>query len=262
MLTATLLFALAGLSSFTDAAPMEKRANAKRGLAFGKNAQSKADLFDSASWGYDWEARVTDAGAYTLSKREFVPMLHDGGAMFTAVFNTDAEAAIKAGAKNVLSINEPDQCGSGLGGACMSLQATIDTHKKYVQPLATKYPNVRIGSPAITNSDGASSGINFLKSFLSGCSDCRIDFVATHWYNGGDIEAFKKYLTNVHNQAKKNVWLTEFAAPDAVADKAKFMKDAMTWMDGQAWIERYAYMSVDSTLTQGSVLSALGKAYA
>ncbi|KAF1959298.1 hypothetical protein CC80DRAFT_406691 [Byssothecium circinans] len=260
MLTATLVFALAGLSSLSEAAPMEKRANAKRGLAFGKNAQSKANLFNSASWGYDWEARVTDGGVYNLDKREFVPMLHDGGAMFTGAWEADVEKAIKAGAKNILSINEPDH--AGLGGACMSLQATIDTHKKHVQRIATKYSQVRIGSPAVTNGNESNKGLSFLKNFLSGCSGCRIDFVAVHWYNGGDLAAFKSHLQKVNSETKKPVWLTEFAAPDNVADKAKWMSDAMAWMDGQSWIERYAYMSVDSTLTQGNALSTLGKAYA
>jgi hypothetical protein len=111
MLSATLLFALAGLASFSEAAPMEKRANAKRGLAFGKNAQAKGDMFGSASWGYDWEARVTDSSGYKMNNKEFVPMLHDGSAMFVNAFAADVAKAISAGAKNILSINEPDQCG-------------------------------------------------------------------------------------------------------------------------------------------------------
>lgn len=110
MLTTTILFALAGLSTFSEAAPMEKRAGGKRGLAFKKNLQSKNDLFNSASWGYTWEARVSDDGKYSLNGKEFVPMLHDGGAMFTAAWNDDVNKAIKAGAKNILSFNEPDEC--------------------------------------------------------------------------------------------------------------------------------------------------------
>jgi hypothetical protein len=144
----------------------------------------------------------------------------------------------------------------------MNLADTIRVHKANVQKVADSNKNVRIGSPAVTNGAGNGMGLNFLQSFLSGCNGCRIDFVAIHWYNGGSVEDFKKHVTNVHNQTKKNVWVTEFAAPDNSPDKAKFMKDVMAWMDGQSFVERYAYMSVDSSLTSGNSLTALGKAYA
>lgn len=117
MLQSTLLMALAGLASFSAAAPTayKRQAAGKRGLAFAKNLEDKANLFTGSgqvTWAYDWEARATDNGpGFVVPGMEFVPMLHDGGAMFASAFPSDCQGALNAGAKHILSINEPDICG-------------------------------------------------------------------------------------------------------------------------------------------------------
>lgn len=116
MVSSALVVALAGLSTFSQAAPtLSKRGgSSKLGYAFGKGHQSKIESFspNPGCWGYDWEARANDSPAYNLpSTCEFVPMLHDDGPMFSGAFTADVDAAIKAGSKHVLSFNEPDHCG-------------------------------------------------------------------------------------------------------------------------------------------------------
>ncbi|PVI08173.1 glycoside hydrolase family 128 protein [Periconia macrospinosa] len=263
MLTRTFVLALAGLSAFSEAAPVEKRAGGKRGLAFKKNLQSKNNLFPGCNWGYTWEARVGDDNKYSLDGKEFVPMLHDGGAMFTGAWNDDVNKAIKAGAKNILSFNEPDE--PGAGGACMPVADAVAKHKLFVQPIADKNKGVRIGSPSVTNGNTGDKGLSYLKNFLSGCSGCRIDFITAHWYNGGSVKDFQDHFTNMNKQVGgRKIWVTEFAAPDALnaAQKKQFMTDAMAWMDKTDFIERYAYFGVEQGLTSGNALSDLGKAYA
>jgi hypothetical protein len=116
MLQSSLVLALAGLASFSTAAPtaFKRQAAGKRGLGFAKNVQDKATMFTGSgqvTWAYDWEARATDAPGFGVPGVEFVPMLHDGGAMFAGAFPADCQGAIDAGAKHILSINEPDICG-------------------------------------------------------------------------------------------------------------------------------------------------------
>jgi hypothetical protein len=116
MVSSTLIVALAGLSTFAEAAPtVFRRGSSKLGYAFGKAAQGKIDLFSPAQgcWGYDWEARVCDSGAdmFKLKGCEFVPMLHDTSDMFVNAWKTDTPKAIEAGSKHLLSFNEPDHCG-------------------------------------------------------------------------------------------------------------------------------------------------------
>ena len=115
MLQSTLIAALAGLASFTAAAPSQKRqGGGKRGLAFAKDGQDKANMFTGAgkiSWGYDWEARAQNAPGFSVVPGvEFVPMLHDGSDMFVNAFDSDVHAALAAGSMHILSINEPDIC--------------------------------------------------------------------------------------------------------------------------------------------------------
>jgi hypothetical protein len=116
MVSSTLIVALAGLSTFSEAAPtLLKRGSSKLGYAFGKNNEMKIESFspNPGCWAYDWEARATDSGSYQLPGNcEFVPMLHDDKDMFVNAWKSgDAEAAIAAGAKHMLSFNEPDHCG-------------------------------------------------------------------------------------------------------------------------------------------------------
>jgi hypothetical protein len=117
MVSSTVVLALAGLATLAQAAPttLARRSNGKQGYAFGKAAQSKIEMFSPSGncWGYNWEARVDNTPTFTLpSGCEFVPMLHDGGDMFVNAWKSgDAKAAIAAGAKHILSFNEPDHCG-------------------------------------------------------------------------------------------------------------------------------------------------------
>ena len=114
MLQSSLILALAGLASFTSAAPAKRQGGGKRGLAFAKNAQDKANMFTGAGkvgWSYDWEARATDAPGWSVPGVEFVPMLHDDSPMFAGAWPSDVGGAIAAGSTAILSVNEPDQCG-------------------------------------------------------------------------------------------------------------------------------------------------------
>lgn len=129
MLTSSFVLALAGLATFSTAAPTAKKSGAKRqaggkrGCAFRKgeaeNAfQDKTALFTGAgqvSWGYSWEARswqdFSGNVGYTAPGVEFVPMLHDDGPVFKPGFVSDTRAAIAAGSTHILSVNEPNICG-------------------------------------------------------------------------------------------------------------------------------------------------------
>jgi hypothetical protein len=146
---------------------------------------------------------------------------------------------------------------------------TVAAHKKWVQPLAKKYPKLYIGAPAVTNgvkdpATGAPMGIPYLKAFLQGCKGCKIDFVVAHWYDSAEnVEYFKKHLQDVHKASGgKPVWLTEFGAS---GDAEGFLRKVMPWMDKQSWLKRYAYQwAAPGVLVNGvgNGLSPLGHVYA
>jgi len=141
----------------------------------------------------------------------------------------------------------------------MGLGRTITAHQSLIQPIADKYPHVTIVAPAVTNGPPP-NGIQFMKDFLGGCSGCRIDAVATHWYGAADIENFKNHITSVHNESGgKAVWVTEFASWEG---DEQFLKDAMAWMDSVDFVHRYAYFSVEASMTAGMSLNNLGNTFA
>lgn len=64
---------------------------------------------------------------------------------------------------------------------------SVAQHKQWIEPLRAKYgAHLRIVSPSITNGawspEGTVMGLEWLKKFLSLCTDCQIDFVGIHWY--------------------------------------------------------------------------------
>ena len=116
MFKSTLLLALAGLSTFIEATPLQARGGGKRGLAFPKQhngvagSQYTHQFANSGkiTWMYDWEA-VIDGTPINL---EYVPLLHSNQQWCTeGWFNNVANAQAKYSVSHVLSFNEPDQFG-------------------------------------------------------------------------------------------------------------------------------------------------------
>lgn len=137
----------------------------------------------------------------------------------------------------------------------MSVSDAITTHQKYIQPLATQ--GLRIGSPAVTNGAEANKGLNYLSSFISGCTNCQIDFVVAHWYAWAKAEDFKTYFTNMHKQFGKPIWITEFGVTEGDVDA--FLAEVLPWLDQQSWIERYAYyMAAPATGSEKYLVNASG----
>jgi hypothetical protein len=127
--------------------------------------------------------------------------------------------------------------------------------------------SAQVGSPAITNGAGTSPlmGIDWLNAFFKACNgQCKVDFVAFHWYDSSkNIEYFKKHVQDVIDAAAANnvgkVWLTEYGTTDG--DNPDFIAQSTAFLDSTPAVERYAYFMVDNILEQAGSLSAAGKAY-
>lgn len=233
----------------------------KRGLAYNSAALTNAFDGKSMSWAYNW----ADNPSGTLSSGvEYVPMLW-GQKKFSG-WDSAAKSALANGAKHMLSFNEPDLAAQ----ANMDSSTAAAAHIKYMNPYASQ---AKIGSPAITNggpsggTDGM--GLGWMQNFFDKCAgNCKVDFLAFHWYDSAtNVAFFKNYVQSVIDMAKKNgvskVWLTEFAAAGSDDQVAKFMGEVLPWMDGNDAVGRYAYfMCGDGQLVSGNSMSAVGKAYA
>ncbi|EFW98899.1 hypothetical protein CMQ_4751 [Grosmannia clavigera kw1407] len=231
---------------------------AKRGLAY--NTGSLLSNFlgtgSKCTWSYNW-GKEADSSA--PSDIEFVPMLwspndYNG-------WDTAAEKAIAGGSKYFLSFNECDNAGQ-----CNTDAATAATaHQKYMNPYSGR---VKIGTPAITNSNLEGAGISWLANFLSACNgNCDFDFCPLHWYNTADTNDFLTHLINAHETCGKDIWITEFAPTGSDDEINSFLIDVMDQMDNNAtfsFVQRYAYFwaATGSLLTSETSLSTYGSTFA
>ncbi|KAK2016642.1 hypothetical protein LZ32DRAFT_601464 [Colletotrichum eremochloae] len=232
----------------------------KRGIAY--NDPTKVTAFTGGvckecSWVYNWDS--SDNGL-SASGVEYVPMLWGPIDTHTARWTQNADAAIAKGSSHILSFNEcdmPSQCNLDAGSAAAA-------HVKYINPYSGK---VKIGAPAITNSNIAGQGLDWLKSWVSACNTagCAYDFCVTHWYSPADAAStLFDHLQSVHEICGgKPVWLTEFAPLGSSDQISSFVQTNVPKLDSLGFLDRYSYfMASDGVLNSGSGLSALGQVYA
>ncbi|KAI9771733.1 MAG: hypothetical protein M1839_002747 [Geoglossum umbratile] len=238
----------------SSASPGGSPGTGKRGLAF--NDANLANSFGGSgsqvSWGYDWG---NSCGGKLKSDFMFVPMLWGLSSEKTGGWFKAADAAIAAGGKYLTSFNEPDHTGQ----ANLSPSDAAAGYKTWMQPYAGK---AKLGAPAVTNG-GAPMGLTWLKSFLSACSGCTIDFVPIHWYDSAsNVAYFKNYIQQVHTETGKQIWITEFAGSGSQDQQIAFLKTVMPWLDAQPYVERYSYFGVfEGSLVSGGAPSALGSTF-
>ncbi|POS85717.1 hypothetical protein EPUL_004139 [Erysiphe pulchra] len=226
---------------------------AKRGIAY--NDVTKLSAFTSStkvSWAYNWGSTTPNIP----NNIEYVPMLWGTGA-HADKWTENANSAIASGSTHMLAFNEPD-----LGAqSSLTVAEAVAGYQQLMQPYAGK---VKLGSPAVTN--GASPmGLAYLKNFIASCSGCTIDFVAIHWYNGGNADDFKNYVAKAHAVGGgRPVWITEFEASGDAGQQQVFLNEVLPWLDNQDYVERYAYfMASDGNLiSSGTTLSSIGQAFA
>ncbi|TGO66625.1 hypothetical protein BOTNAR_0057g00090 [Botryotinia narcissicola] len=229
----------------------------KRGVAY--NTADYVKQFTGSSkvaWAYNWGS---SSDGLSASGIEFVPLLWGLKSTFTGAWSAAASSAIASGSKHLMSFNEPD----------LSTQANIGAsdaaagYKTYMQPFAGK---AKLGAPAVTN--GASPmGLTWLKSFMSSCSDCTIDFVCIHWYDSAsNVAYFKQYVQDAYTAGgNRPLWITEFQASGSTDEQNAFMKEVLPWLDASTMVDRYAWFMADTAagglMASTSALSTLGNTF-
>jgi hypothetical protein len=186
----------------------------------------------------------------------FAPMLwsptHAGS------WDSNAEKAIADGAPALLSFNECDNAGQ----ANMDPASAAEAHIKYMNKYAGR---ALISTPAITNSNNAGEGIDWLKAFITACDGrCHFDVIACHWYS--DYNDFLPHLKKVHAAGNNlPVWVTEFA-PIGGLEATSFLSDVTHELDTNPeydFVQHYAYFFVaDGHLTDGGKPNKLGNIFA
>jgi len=225
----------------------------KRGIA--ANTAPGPAFSPNVAWWYDWSMK--GAGGV-----EFVPM---------AWGKSDVNTAVPAGAKYLLSFNEPNfHAQSNLTAqAAADLWPTLTANAK-----AAKVPLVGPGM----NFCGPASDCNgtdpyqYLKDFFAACKDCEVDYVAVHWYNC-DLPSLKDYLEpggslEGFEQFGKPIWLTEFSCDGkaSAADQEAYMRAAVPYLEANPHVFRYSWFSADpipnaKLIADDGSPTALGQVY-
>jgi hypothetical protein len=207
------------------------------------------------AWWYNWSLKGSGA-------LEFVPM----------VWGKDSvSASIPTGADYLLTFNEPNFHAQ----SNLTAQAAADLWPTIEQK--AKAAGIPLVSPAM-NFCGPAADCNgtdpyqYLKDFFAACANCKVDYVAVHWYNC-DLPSLKDYLEPGGNlagfeQFDRPIWLTEFSCDGkaTVAQQEAYMRVAIPYLEQSAHVFRYSWFSADpipnaKLINSNGTPTALGQVY-
>ncbi len=204
-----------------------------------------------ATWCYNWG---TTPKSTDCNDPLFVPMVWGKDNVASAV-----QAIGKAGYTTLLGFNEPNKTDQ----ANMSVADAIA-----LWPTLTSNPNIRVGSPAVSD-----DGRAWLEDFMTQAKKqgLRVDFVAMHWYGWNKGSCTASALEGAINWASKwnlPVWITEFGCMGSSNPDEKtlldFFKSAVPMIAKHPLVERYAWYpwNTYNHLYENNAITALGQAFA
>jgi hypothetical protein len=228
-------------------------------------------LSPAVSWWYNWTHRPDQgvrSGAYNTLGVEYVPMVWGGS------FNVDTFVReIPQGARYLLGFNEPNF----FSQANLSAARAAELWPQ-VQAIATQR-NLLLVSPAVNFCGGGchdTDPFRYLDQFFAACQGCKVDHVAIHIYVGCNVNGQNRaqwmidHISTYKRRFTQPLWLTEFACDDAASmeDQRRFMVDAVTYLENEPRIVKYAWFSGRTTAVRNAnllgndgTLTALGQEY-
>jgi hypothetical protein len=236
--------------------------NCKRGIGAAGASLTNAQLLPGISWWYNW-AVTRQALAPGL---EFVPMIWGSGSL------QGAAAALPAGATYLLGFNEPNF----FEQANLSARAAAQLWPQLESIANAK--GLDLVSPAVNfcGDDASKTGpchdtnpVSYLEEFFAACTNCRVDYVAVHWYNCAAPEL--QFYLGQFRKFNRPIWLTEFACAyggdTSVAGQEAYMRAAIPVLEADTRVHKYAWFSGDPLptarlLEPSGELTPLGKVYA
>lgn len=244
------LLSLTALSCVYSGPQPVSVASTKRGFGLAERlgyGQAHLDALHVA-WYYNWGPKTK-----LNADARFVPMVFSG--------KTLASTPAVEG-DTVLGFNEPDHPRQ----SNMSVAQALELWPKVIEG------KQHVGSPAMAGNTVTSE---WLTAFMEGKP--RVDFIAVHWYKGVDAQRYIRDMQAIHENFKKPIWVTEFAAQTMAQSKAapdrytqeqvnRFIAQVTQWMDATPYVERYAWhdsrVGTSALFTGTGELTETGRAYA
>ncbi|WP_421873066.1 glycosyl hydrolase [Marinoscillum sp.] len=233
----------------------------KRGLGYGHHTGSDLRAISSGvSWWYNWY-HLPDAGVranYQDFNVQFVPMAWNGA------FDRDGLYDFLTNNPQIdylLGFNEPnftDQANmtpSEAAAVWPELEALADEFNLKLVGPAVNFCGDCVSENGVNYSDP----VEYLDAFFDECVDCRVDYIAVHWYGCGGLEwyldLFKKY--------DRPLWVTEIACWDqeniSLDQQKRFLIDAVELMENDPNVFRYAWFTGRGNGPHISILGSTGQ---
>lgn len=187
-----------------------------------------------AVWTYDWGEGMPAVA----SGVEYVPMWWGYYGANQTVDTSSAQSLKNAGAKNLLSFNEPDNSSQA------NLTTAYAVQGYTLEAIACSTVGLGSISPACADDTDAwmSQFMGEVKSQGLFCSA-----VAIHNYNSS-ASGFLSYVDEVHSLYGYNVWITEFAPTDwatptsvSVRQVCDFINTALPGLASRSYVSRYSW---------------------
>jgi hypothetical protein len=184
---------------------------------------------------------------------------------------TSVSSALPSGSKYVLGFNEPNFFSQANLSA-----AQAASNWPALQANAAS-AGVAIVGPAMNFCGPAAQchgtdPYQYLKDFFTACTNCKVDYIAVHWYNC-DLPSLRDYLEPGGNlegfeQFGKPIWLTEFSCDGSasVAQQEAYMRAAIPYLEGNSHVFRYSWFSAGpipnaQLMNSDGTPTALGQVY-
>ena len=181
----------------------------KRGVSYGNHSESDMQTASKGiSWWYTWDTQPEWALQTTYSKYnvDFAPMAWNS----SGISSVNSWVSQDDKVKYILGFNEPNfkaqanMTPSQAAAAWPALQAIADQYNlKLVSP-AVNY----CGACVSENGTVYTNPFKWLDDFFTACVGCRVDYIALHWYGGGN--SMTGYINDARKYGKP-IWVTEFA---------------------------------------------------
>jgi len=181
----------------------------KRGVSYGYHSAADMNTASAGiSWWYNWSS-LPDfdiRSTYSVYNVDFTPMAWNA----SGISGVNSQVSQDNRIKYILGFNEPnfkDQANmtpTQAAAAWPQLQAIADKYGlKLVSP-AVNY----CGNCVSENGTVYTSPFKWLDDFFAACPGCRVDYIALHWYGGGN--SIMGYVNDARKYGKP-IWVTEFA---------------------------------------------------
>ena len=215
----------------------------KRGVSYGFHSEKDMQNFSkNISWWYNWAAEpdIAIRDTYKNYGVDFTPMSWNGNGI-NAVNNWVNQ---DPNVKYILGFNEPnftDQANmtpKQAATAWPAFQEIANLHNLKTVGPAVNYCGDCVTENGVTYNDP----FKYLDDFFTACQDCDVDFIALHWYGGGN--SIVEYVENARKY-NKPIWVTEFASWDNsvtnVEDQKKYLAGTVNFLERDPDVYRYSW---------------------